>query len=72
MSVCLYVCPDVTKINFVNFLKIGSYDFFWTPVREGPIRSLLYVCLSVCMYVWMDVTKINLVNLLKIGSYDFF
>ena len=28
----LYVCPSVcmyvTKINFVNFLKIGSYDFF--------------------------------------------
>ena len=28
MSVCLYVCMSVTKINFVNFLKIGSYDFF--------------------------------------------
>ena len=36
-SVCMYVCMDfytlksmmyVTKMNFVNFLKIGSYDFF--------------------------------------------
>ena len=40
---------------------------FWTPVREGPIRSLLYVW-DVCV----DVTKINFVNFLKIGSYDFF
>ena len=58
----------VMKINFVNFLENGSYDFFWTPVREGPIRSLLYVCMSVCV----DVTKMNFVNFLKIGSYDFF
>ena len=28
LSVCLYVCMSVTKINFVNFFKIGSYNFF--------------------------------------------
>ena len=28
LCVCMSVCLDVTKINFVNFLKIGSYDFF--------------------------------------------
>ena len=28
MSVCMYVRLYVTKMNFVNFLKIGSYDFF--------------------------------------------
>ena len=26
--VCPYLRMSVTKINFVNFLKIGSYDFF--------------------------------------------
>ena len=26
--VCMSVCMYVTKINFVNLLKIGSYDFF--------------------------------------------
>ena len=26
--VCLCVCVSATKINFVNFLKIGTYDFF--------------------------------------------
>ena len=30
MYVCLYVCMYVTKINFVNFFKIGSYNFFET------------------------------------------
>ena len=29
-SVCLHVCVSVTKINFVNFFKIGSYNFFKT------------------------------------------
>ena len=30
-SVCIYVCVYVTKINLVNFLKIGAYIFFGPP-----------------------------------------
>ena len=39
---------------------------FCTPAREGPIRSLVSVCMSVCLYV----TKINFGNFLNFGSYD--
>ena len=49
---CPFLGPNLPKNwHFVNFLKNGTYDFFWTPVREGPIRSLLYVCMYVCVYV---------------------
>ena len=72
-----------TFANYVSSTFEGGRDFFhavlmvyalifWTPAREGPIRSLVSVCMYVCMSVCMSVTKINFVNFLIIGSYDFF
>ena len=39
---------------------------FLDPQREGPIRSLLSVCMSVCM------PRKQTVNFVQIGAYDFF
>ena len=72
----------VTKINFVNFLKIGSYDFFKLGTMKGDINT--YRMVKVPCRLMHRVTLFgpflgpnlpknrHFVNFLENGSYDFF
>ena len=48
LYVCLYVCMSVclyvTKINFVNFFKIGAYNFFNTLHDERGHQMVKVPC----------------------------
>ena len=45
MSVCLYLCMYVSKINLVNFFKTGAYNFNFNYQSNGeghlPIDNAL-------------------------------
>merc|ERR1712212_828561 len=81
-SVCMSVCMSVTKINLVNFLKIGSYDFFktWHKERGHQYLSNGEGSMSIdaqgapfwALFRPKFAQNRHFVNFLENGSYDFF
>ena len=76
------LCVDVMKVNFVNFLNFGSYDFFKLGTMKGDINTCRMVKVPCRLMHWVTLfgpflgpnlpKNRHFVNFLENGSYDFF